>query len=94
MAEGTKRDSNFCPKCGNAVSSDDVFCRRCGTNIIGTGPRQPVPQAIPERVEIKVKKTEPIWSQCMSVTCLIILIFIILLIVGFCSLPSALKNAF
>ena len=94
MAEGTRGDSNFCPKCGNATSPDDVYCRKCGASVSGAQTSKPEPTMVPDKVEVTVKRTEPLWSQCCSVTCLIILIIVIMFMLGLCSLPSVLQNAF
>ncbi len=28
-----KHNSKYCPKCGNGLKADDIFCSRCGSRI-------------------------------------------------------------
>lgn len=51
---------NFCTKCGNKLSENDLFCSGCGTKIVRNQEKEaPAAQAAEEQAEIQQPATEP-----------------------------------
>jgi len=45
---------NFCPKCGQKINLDDIFCKNCGANLAGPA-EAPKVQSTPEKTPVPVK---------------------------------------
>jgi hypothetical protein len=93
---GLSETHKACPFCAEIIAWEAIKCKHCGSFVDGRDVPQAVPSVTnPNPTQVIVKENgEGLFLRVMNVGCAIALIFIVLLLIGGCSVLDGCVRAF